>query len=96
MTTATSDQEGKPVIARIIQKFPDEVRQILQWSVQHRDALTSVFPGPEQEDRSRKIINMLGGVGNTETVELLHAFTDDQTLGRSAIDAIKQLTEHRT
>jgi hypothetical protein len=39
---------------------------------------------------------MLGTVGNTETVELLHAFTDDQALGRSAIDAIKQLTEHRT
>jgi hypothetical protein len=76
--------------------FPDEVRQILEWSIQYRDSLTSVFPGPEHEDRARKIINMLGTVGNTETVELLHAFTDDQAPGRSAIDAIKQLTEHRT
>ncbi len=90
------DQEGRPVIARIILGFPDEVRQILEWSIQHRDALTSVFPGPEQEDRARKIIDMLGAVGNTETVELLHAFTDDQVLGRSAIDAIKQLADHRT
>jgi hypothetical protein len=89
------DQGGRPVIARIILGFPDEVRQILEWSIQHRDSLTSVFPGPEHEDRARKIVHMLGAVGNMETVELLHAFTEDQALGRSAIDAIKQLTEHR-
>jgi hypothetical protein len=47
--------------------------------------LTSDFPGPEQEDRARKIVDMLGAFGNTETVELLHAFTDDRVLGRSAI-----------
>jgi hypothetical protein len=33
-------------------------------------------------------------VGSAEAVELLHAFTDDQALGRSGIDAIKQLTEN--
>ena len=92
-SSSSYDQEGRPVIARIILGFPDEARQILEWSIQHRDALTSVFPGPEEEDRARKIVDMLGAVGNTETVELLHAFTDDRVLGRSAIDAIKQLTD---
>jgi len=90
------DQEGRPVITRIIRGFPDEVRQILEWSIQHSDALTSVFPGPDREDRARKIIDMLGAAGNTETIELLHAFTDDRALGRAAIDAIRQLTDHRT
>jgi hypothetical protein len=61
------DQEGRPVIRRIILGFPDETRQILEWSI-----------------------------GNTETVELLRAFTDDQALGRAAVDAIKRLTDHRT
>jgi hypothetical protein len=90
------DQDGRPVIARIILGFPDEARQILEWSIRNRDALTSVFPEPEREDRARKIIDMLGTVGNMETAELLHVFTDDQVLGRSAIDAIKQLTDHRS
>jgi len=90
------DQEGRSVIARFIVGFPDEVRPILEWSIRHRAALTSVFPSLDQEDRARKIIDMLGAVGNTETIELLHAFADDQAFGRSAIDAIKQLTEHRT
>jgi hypothetical protein len=95
-SSSTHDQEGRPFIARITQRFPDELRQILEWSIQQRDALTSVFPSPEHEDRARKIIDLLGTVGNTETVELLQAFTDDQALGRDAIDAIKQLTDHRT
>ena len=95
-SSSSYDQEGRPVIARIILGFPDETRQILEWSIRNKDALTSVFPGPEREDRARKIIDMLGTVGNTETAELLHAFTDDQALGRAAIDAIKQLTDHRT
>jgi hypothetical protein len=51
------------VIGRILLGFPDETRQILEWSIQHGNALTSVFPGPEQEDRARKIVYMLGAVG---------------------------------
>jgi hypothetical protein len=89
------EQEGSPVIARIILGFPDETRQILDWSIRYRDALTSVFPSPDEEGRARAIIDMLGAVGDTETVELLHTFADDRVLGRSAIDAIKQLTEQR-
>jgi hypothetical protein len=95
-SSSSYDQEGMPVIGRILLGFPDEARQILEWSIEHRDALTSVFPGPEQEDRARKIVYMLGAAGNTETVELLRAFTDDRVLGWSAVDAIKKLTEHRT
>jgi hypothetical protein len=45
---------------------------------------------------TRKIIDMLGAAGKTEIVQLLHTFTDDQALRRAAIDAIKQLTDHRT
>lgn len=45
---------------------------------------------------TRKIIDMLGAAGKTEIVQLLHSFTDDQALGRAAVDAIKQLTDHRT
>jgi len=90
------EQDGRPVFARIILRFPAEARQILQWSIRHRDTLTSVFPSADQEDRARTIIDMLGTVGNTETIDVLHVFTDDQTLGGAAIDAIKQLTDQRS
>ena len=84
-SSSSYDQEGRPVFARIILGFPDEARQILEWSIQHRGALTSVFPRPDQEDRAGKIINMLGTVGNTETAQLLNTITDDRALGRTAI-----------
>ena len=90
------DQDGRPVFARIILRFPAEARQILQWSIRHRDTLTSVFPSADQEDRTRTVIDMLGTVGNSETIELLHGFTDDQAFGRAAVDAVKRLTDHRS
>jgi hypothetical protein len=71
-----------------------KAQQILEWSIQHRDALTSVFFWTRAGRRARKIVYMPGAVGNTETVEMLRAFTDDRVLGRAAIDAIKTLTEH--
>ena len=95
-SSGSYDQEGRPVFVRVILRFPAEARQIMQWSIQHMDSLTSVFPSSDQEDRARTIIDMLGTVGNTETGELLRAFTDDQALGRAAVDAIKRLPDHRT
>jgi hypothetical protein len=90
------DQDGQPVFARIILRFPAEACQIMQWSIQRRDTLTSVFPSADREDRARTIIDMLGIAGSTETVDLLYEFTDDQALGRAAVAAIKQLTDHRS
>jgi hypothetical protein len=86
------DQDGKPVLARIILTFPNEARPILEWSLRHRDSLTSIFEGPERDDRASNIIDMLGIVGDLETIELLRDFTDDQVLGRDAIRAIRKLT----
>ena len=86
------DQEGRPVFINIITRFSNEVRPILEWSLQHRDSLTSLFPGPERENRACKIINMLGMIGNVETIELLQTYTEDEVLGRHAISAIKQLS----
>jgi len=89
---SSSDQDGWPVIVRILKTFSDEARRVLEWGLQHSDSLTSIFPGPEREDRVRKIINMLEIVGNAETIELLRIYTDDKILGRDAISAIKQLS----
>jgi hypothetical protein len=84
-------QEGGPVYARLIRRFPDEARLILEWNLRHKDLLTSIFGVHARDDRINQIIDMLSLVGDADTIELLRAYTDDKDLGRSAIRAIKQL-----
>ena len=86
------DQEGGPIFMQVITRFPGETRLILEWSLRHRDSLTSIFPVYASDDRANIIIDMLGIVGDADTIELLRAYTDDELLGRDAISAIGQLS----
>ena len=86
------DQEGGPIFTQVITRFPGETRLILEWSLRHRDSLTSIFPVNASDDRANIIIDMLGIVGDADTIELLRAYTDDELLGRDAISAIRQLS----
>lgn len=70
--------------------FPDEIRLILEWSIQHPSDLTSVFPHV-WEDRQRTLIALLAKVGNAESSELLQSYVDDSALGATAIIAIRYL-----
>jgi hypothetical protein len=81
-----------PLTARLLHAFPDELRPILEWGLQHQDELTSIFPRYISQDRGKYIISMLEVVGNAETAELLRPYVDDPSLGSSAIAAIKTLT----
>ncbi len=82
-----------PLIAQILRTFPDEIRPILEWSLEQWDSLTltSIFQFAVH-DRQDYLISMLGTVGNPGSVELLRAYVDDPVLGSSAIKAIKHLT----
>ena len=88
-------QEGGPIYARLIRRFSNEARLILEWSLRHKDLLTSIFGVHARDDRINQIIDMLGIVGDADTIELLRAYTDDKILGRDAIRAIKQLCDRR-
>jgi hypothetical protein len=82
---------GGPAVGQLLRMFPDEARQILEWGLKHRESLSSIFR-PHVSERISDIIHILGSVGNAETIELLRSYTDDRSLGRVAISAIKQLT----
>src|ERR1700683_3047529 len=39
------DQEGGPIISRMMRTFPHDVRHVLEWGLEHHDSLSSIFPG---------------------------------------------------
>jgi len=96
LRTAILTHPGRriPVIQPVLTAFPDEIRSILEWSLQHHTALTSIFTG-FHDDRLSHIVSMLAGVGNATTADLLRAYIDDLHLGSSVITTIKALTENQ-
>ena len=84
-----SEEESSPV-ARIVRAFPDEVRAVLEWSIQHPGEVTAAF-GPVWDDRPKTLIRLLAQVGNAGSSELLRRYADDTELGSYAIAAIKYL-----
>lgn len=88
--------DSTPLMTKILQTFPGEVRPIVEWSLEQWDSLTltSIFRFAVH-DRQDYLISMLGGIGNTHSIELLRAYVDDPKLGSSAIRAIKQLADER-
>jgi hypothetical protein len=92
-----SFDDNTPAIAKILRTFPDQVRPIVEWSLEQWDSLTltSIFRFAVH-DRQDYLISMLAEVGNVHSAELLRSYVDDPTLGRSAIRAIKQLTGERS
>jgi hypothetical protein len=84
----TSDEASPP--AQIMRTFPDEVRPILEWSIQHPADLAAAF-APAWGDRTQTLIRLLARVGNAESAELLREYADDPELGPHAIAAVKYL-----
>jgi energy-coupling factor transporter ATP-binding protein EcfA2 len=88
--------ERKPVFGRLLNAFPEQVREIFEWSLRHRGELTSLFGERRldygSERQIDRVISTLGHVGNADTVELLRPFVDDPALGPTAVKAIRKLT----
>ena len=89
----TSEDEASPV-ALIMQAFPDEVRPILEWSIQHPADLAAAF-APAWSDRTQTLIRLLARVGNAGSTELLREYADNPELGPHAIAAVKYLSGKR-
>jgi hypothetical protein len=78
--------------------FPDQIRQILEFGLAHLDELSTIFGKGEAFNKSRRanfVVSALGWVGNSQTVGLLQPFVDSPTLGRSAVESIRQIKNQR-
>jgi energy-coupling factor transporter ATP-binding protein EcfA2 len=90
--------EHRPILRKLAQEFPGELRSILEWSLRNLESLTSIFGyrGPKSPAHgpggaAQDIIAVLGLVGDENTVELLRPYIDYPDLGAAAIKSIRSL-----
>jgi Nuclease-related domain len=90
ITASDGDDDPHHILLRT---FPDEIRLVLEAALLQYAHLTSALRYNPIEERTQYIINILGGVGNRGTVELLSPFTEDAAHGMMAIASIRLLNE---
>jgi hypothetical protein len=73
---------------RLIARHANEVRDLLTWSLSHRDELASVRRFVQEAARDQYLVVTLGKVGNASTAALLRSFANDPEIGQVAADAI--------
>lgn len=77
----------------IVTTFPDRVRTILEWSVEHRDELMCIFRHPLVQERNQEIVSILGELGDANTVALLKRHLNDPQRGRGIVNAVRKLQD---
>jgi Nuclease-related domain len=88
----TSSRESRRVIDDLCSRFPDEVRQILEFGLKNRTRLTGLLGRiPWQKETAQFIIRWLGVVGDRGTVRVLEPIIDTADLGPYAVEAVRKL-----
>jgi hypothetical protein len=77
----------------LMRAYPDEVRQLLEWGLAHRDKLPTRFHPVDTVQRQQYIVRTLGQVGTTATAMLLRSYVADPALGSEAVTAIRQIDQ---
>jgi hypothetical protein len=76
---------------QLVQTFPNQSRQLLEWGLQHRSSLTSHLRCLSTADLEHYVINTLGVVGNEMTAVALSAYLSEPDLAGVAVAAIRQI-----
>jgi hypothetical protein len=79
----------------LVAQYPKEAKPLLEYSLQNRKSLTSVFKwgGSRDEAVLRFVIESLGLIGDKNTIQLLQHVSDDPKFGANAIAAIRKIRE---
>ena len=72
-------------------RFPAQLRQLLEWALQHRDRLPSPHRFSDLERRDRYIVATLGRVGDEKTARLLGAYRSEPGLADTVVKAIRNI-----
>ena len=76
---------------QLVHEHPRELRDLLQWSIAHRDQLTTCFHSRDEAERDRYFLDTLGRVGNAATAALLRDYVNDAVLAEPAARAIRAI-----
>ena len=79
---------------RLTDAFPDEVRRLLEWGINHLDLITRTTPLSSYTVHAPFIIRELGRLGIRETAHLLEPWLADPQFGDEAASAIRRLRQH--
>ncbi|MEU1932902.1 hypothetical protein ACH49O_20220 [Streptomyces coeruleorubidus] len=86
-----SPDSSQTALGRLIQRFSDRVRAILHHGLENIDVLTSAFPHPSSEDRSRTVIGLLATLGDATSESVLTRFIEHPTLAVPTVHAIRRI-----
>jgi len=79
----------------LVDCYPKHVKHIMEHSLLNLARLTSAWKFGQSQDHAREravfVVDVLGRVGDRETIEVLKRFTNDPALGESAIASIKSI-----
>jgi hypothetical protein len=89
-----SGEDEASVTGLMLRAFPDEVRPILEWSIQHPREAVSAF-GHTWGDQAKALMRILAVVGDAGSREILREYADDAELGAAAIAAIRYLSSEQ-
>lgn len=86
---AMLDAHGStPPHTLLLDLYPEEMRTVLEWALQHRDRLATT---PGRRDRDAYIVTTLGVVGSRATADILRRYVHDPDLGALAVAAVRRL-----
>jgi hypothetical protein len=90
--TWKSDSGLGGFLQKLCADFPEEFRRILEFGLNNRSKLTSVFGQFHfREDMGAFIVRWLAIVGNRQTLKLLEPLVDSAELGLHALEAVRKL-----
>jgi hypothetical protein len=89
------DGSALRILDRIKKENPDDLTEVLCWSLQNRESLRSLPRGNWGSDRDEFAVAVLGELGDARTAGSLRRFVDDPQIGAAAVRAIRSIEARR-
>jgi hypothetical protein len=87
-------REEPPLYGRFVTIYRDQVRQLLEWGLVHRDRLVATLRTGSPDRLAVDVVEELAELGTAHTAGLLRSYLPDPDLGAAAVRAIRAIEEN--